>query len=139
MSRDPRYSPSVARHFSHPANVGPLRGARDNMFTGTAGRRDIGTQVRFEAQIRDGQIARIAFQAYGCPHSVAACSLATEGLEGAPAEALARIDIEELIRALDVPVEKTGRLLIVQDALHDCFQAWENRRLADSRGRGSPA
>lgn len=109
------------------------------MFTGTAGRRDIGTHVRFEAQIKEGRIRRIAFQAYGCPHSIAACSLATQGLEGAPAEALARVDLDELIRALDAPVEKTGRLLIVQDALHDCFQAWENRRLADSRGQGSPA
>ncbi len=139
MSRDPSYSPAVERHFRHPANVGPLGGSRDNMFTGTAGRRDIGARVRFEARIQDGQISRIAFQAYGCPHTIAACSVAAQGLDGAPADALLRVDLDELIRALDVPVEKTGRLLIMQDALHDCFQAWENRGLADSRGQGSPA
>ncbi|MFW2404733.1 MAG: iron-sulfur cluster assembly scaffold protein [Gammaproteobacteria bacterium] len=139
MNRDPRYSPAVARHFSRPVNVGPLGGSGDNMFTGTAGRRDIGAHVRFEAEIEAGRILRVAFQAYGCPHTIAACSLATQGLEGAPAEALVGVDVDALRSALDVPVEKTGRLLIVQDALHDCFHAWENRRLADSRGQGSPA
>lgn len=129
------YSPVVAQHFADPVNVGPLDGDSDNTFTGIAGRRELGTHIRFDARVDDGRITRIAFQAYGCPHSIAACSLATQRLEHAPVEALVQLDVDELMQALDVPIEKTGRLLIVQDALHDCFRAWENRGLSGSPGR----
>jgi len=130
MTSERGYSDLVTRHFDAPANVGPLGGAADNVFTGAAGRRERGATVRFEARIDAGRIDEIAFQAYGCPHTVAACSLATQRLVRQPAAALENIDPQELMSELEVPVEKTGKMLLVQDALHHCFQAWENRRLA---------
>lgn len=128
--RDPAYSPLVTRHFDRPLHAGPLRGDAENVVTGSAGQRERGTEVRFEARIEGGRIAAIAFQAYGCPHTIAACSLACERLDGQPAAALGRFDPDELGAALEVPPGKTGRLLLVQDALHHCFRAWENRGLA---------
>ena len=124
------YSDLVARHFDAPGHVGPLDGDRANVFTGAAGRREGSLQVRFEARIEAGRIEAMAFQAYGCPHAIAACSLITERLTGRPALELECVDVRALMRELDVPVEKTGRILILQDALHDCFRAWDNRRLA---------
>ncbi len=124
------YSELVARHFDAPARVGPLDGDRSDVFTGAAGRREGGLQVRFEARIQAGRIEAMAFQAYGCPHAIAACSLTTERLTGRSAPELDCVDMQALMRELDVPVEKTGRILILQDALHDCFRAWDNRRLA---------
>ncbi len=123
------YSALVAQHFAQPANLGPLAGNPENMFTGLAGDRSVGTQIEFQALIPAGTIDEIAFRAFGCPHSIAACSLATERLTGQPAEALMKLAPGDLARALDVPVEKAGRLLLVQDALHQCFIAWDNRRL----------
>lgn len=123
------YSERVARYFVQPANLGPLAGNPENMFTGLAGDRAVGTQIEFQALIPAGTIDEIAFRAFGCPHSIAACSLATERLTGQPAEALMKLAPDDLARALDVPVEKTGRLLLVQDALHQCFIAWDNSRL----------
>lgn len=124
------YSERVAQHFARPANPGPLAGNPDNMFTGLAGDRAAGTQIEFQARIPADTIDEITFRAFGCPHSIAACSLATELLTGQPAAALMKLAPRELAEALDVPVEKTGRLLVVQDALHQCFIAWDNRRLA---------
>lgn len=124
------YSDLVRLHFEEPVNVGPLCGDSGNMFTGEAGRREHGTEVRFQVRIENARIVEIAFQVYGCPHSVAACSLAAERLAQQPAQALDNFDVEDLAGTLEVPVEKTGRMLLVKDALHQCFRAWENRRLA---------
>ena len=130
MMSERGYSDLVIRHFDAPANVGPLGDAVENVFTGAAGQREQGTRVSFEARIDAGRIEEIAFQAYGCPHIIAACSLATERLARQPAAALEQLDPRDLMRELEVPVEKTGRMLLVQDALHHCFRAWDNRRLA---------
>lgn len=130
MTSEQPYSELVTRHFDAPENVGPLCGEPRNVFSGACGQREHGARVRFEARIEAGRVVGIAFQAYGCPHVIAACSLVTQRLTGRPATDLERFDIEELARALGVPVEKTGRMLLVQDALHHCFQAWENTRLA---------
>ena len=130
MTPDGPYSELVAGHFDAPAHVGPLDGDRSNVFTGAAGRREGSLQVCFEARIQAGRIDDMAFQAYGCPHAIAACSLVNVRLTGRSAPELECVDVRALIGELEVPVEKTGRLLILQDALHDCFRAWDNRRLA---------
>ncbi len=132
MNGTDTYSERVVRHFDAPANVGPLDGDPATVFAGEAGEREHGTRLRFEARIEAERIAEIAFQAYGCPHTIAACSLATERLKGRPAGALARFDIDDLAQTLQVPIDKTARMLLVEDALHRCFRDWENRRLAGS-------
>jgi NifU-like protein involved in Fe-S cluster formation len=126
----PTYSALVTRHFDQPVKAGPLRGGHGTTCAGSAGRRALGAEIRFEARIEDDRIAEIVFRAYGCPHTIAACSLACERLEGAPVQALGELEPAELAAALAVPVDKTGRLLLVQDALHHCLQAWENSGLA---------
>ena len=119
------YSEGVARHFANPANAGVLEGP--DVVAGKAGDRAQGAQVVFHARIVDERIAAIRFQAYGCPHTLAACSLVTERLEGLQVQALRELRPEELAAPLEIPVEKTGRLLIIEDALRNCWAAWDNR------------
>lgn len=119
------YSEAVAKHFAEPANAGVLQGP--DVVAGGAGDRAQGAQVVFHARIINGRIDAIRFQAYGCPHTLAACSLVTERLEGGPAQALRELEPQDLAAPLDIPVEKTGRLLIIQDALRNCWAAWDNR------------
>jgi len=123
------YSRKVADYFARPRNVGVPAGDPAVLFSGEAGIREHGVQVVFSMRIVDRQIAEIRFQTFACPHTIAACSLATERLEGAPVEALLEVSPDALAAALDVPVEKMGRMLVVQDALWKCFVAWENRGL----------
>jgi nitrogen fixation NifU-like protein len=126
----PDYSQTVADHFAHPRNAGIPSGDPETLFRGEAGDREQGVQVVFYIRAVECHIEAIGFQAYGCPHTIAACSLATERLGGEPIEALLAISPESLADALDLPIEKMGRMLVVQDTLRNCFATWDNRRSA---------
>ncbi len=125
-----RYSAAVSRYFVDPVNIGSLTGDSGEVLSGEAGEREHGTQVVFYMRVIERRIEQISFQAFGCPHTIAACSLATERLQGQPVTELLAIEPVALADELEVPVEKMGRLLIIQDALRHCARAWENTRLA---------
>ncbi len=124
------YSRKVAEYFAHPANAGIPAGDPAEIFSGEAGERAQGVQVVFRMRASGEEIAEIRFQAFGCPHTIAACSLATERLTGVPVRDLLEMTAGVLLAALDVPVEKMGRMLVVQDALQNCFRAWDNKGVA---------
>ncbi len=127
------YPGRVAQHFFAPANVGPLSPAPERVFVGEAGSRARGTWVVFEADIEGGRIVRLAFRAYGCPYVIAACSHATQVLSLQPATALLELSPAALAGELDVPPEKFGSLLIIQDALRNCFRDWDTTPPAAAR------
>ena len=100
---------------------------------GGAGSTEVGTWVVFEAWVQDGRVSRLACQVYGCPDTQAACDLAGQRLTGGPVEGLGSLDPLALGVDLGIPTEKTGRLLIIQDALRNCLADWDNRRNDDPR------
>jgi NifU-like protein involved in Fe-S cluster formation len=118
-----QYSEAVSEYFDSPVNAGDLPA---DALRGEAGDRERGIHVVFGVRIADERIEDIRFQAFGCPHSIAACCLATERLRGQPVQALESLAAEDLAAQLEVPVEKMGRLLVIQDALQNCFLAWDN-------------
>lgn len=124
------YSQKVADYFARPINVGMPVGDPESLYRGEAGNREHGVQVVFNMRVANGEIAEIRFQAFACPHTIAACCYATECLDGAPVSALLEVSPAELAEALGAPAEKMGRMLVVQDGLRDCFADWENRRLS---------
>jgi len=124
-----RYSAMVAEHFAQPRHVGMLAGSHEITICGAAGQRAHGTEVVFHIGLDGSRIDEMTFQAFGCPHTVAACSVLAERLTGCPVESLDDVRPEELAACLGLPVEKTGRLLIIEDALRKCRAAWDNRRL----------
>jgi nitrogen fixation NifU-like protein len=103
-------------HFEHPRNSGELVPASD-VFAGSAGGRDRGAQVLFTARIRADRIEQMLFRAWGCPHTIAAASWVTERLSGSTVQSLTALTWQEMEAALAVPLEKRGRLLILEDAL----------------------
>jgi len=121
------YSDAVQRAFDHPGHAGTLSGA-----VGVAGSEAAGTEIAFRMVAENNRILAMRFQAYGCPHTIAACDLAVERLLGQPVAALRNWDPAGTARELEIPVEKTGRLLLIQDALRNCWQDWDTNRL-DSR------
>jgi cysteine desulfurase len=84
---------------------------------GRAGRRADGTEVRFELEIAAGFVKSARFSAYGCPHTVAVTAWLCEVLEGAPIDSGPPGAPADWAARFDVPLEKLGRLLIVEDAL----------------------
>jgi cysteine desulfurase len=112
-------SPLARQYFRAPARVPQFPdGARPaDVRQGRAGRVAEGTQILFELKIADEIVKSARFSAYGCPHTVAVVSWLCEVLEGSRPDAGLFGTPADWARKFEVPVEKLGRLLIVQDAL----------------------
>jgi len=123
------YSSVVEEHFTNPRQVGTLTGQFETELTGEAGQLEHGTRVVFHVGVIDERVGEIAFQAFGCPHTIAACSVLAGLLAGRPVDSLDELSLAELAALIGLPVEKTGRLLVIEDALRKCRVAWDNRRL----------
>jgi cysteine desulfurase len=80
--------------------------------------------VRFQLQVADGVVKSALFKAYGCPHTLRVAAWVAERLRGRGRAALAPGTPAEWAEALAVPVEKLGRLLVIEDALADCARHW---------------
>ena len=116
-------SPLTRRYFRAPARVPqfPAGALPSDVRQGRAGRVPDGTQVLFELKIADGIVKSARFSAYGCPHTVAVVSWVCEVLEGSRPDAGLLGTPADWARKFDVPAEKLGRLLIVEDALLAVF------------------
>lgn len=122
------YSSEVAAHFAAPRHAGLLADGPGRLVCGDGGSVEQGAWVVFRLRIDGGRVLALAWQAWGCPHTIAACSLAAETLSGGTRADLQAFDPLSLRARLEVPVLKTARLLFVQDALHKCLAAWDNGR-----------
>ncbi len=98
----------------HAGDLAPGPGA---VVHGEAMALDRGAWVRYEARIASGRIADCAFRAWGCPHTLAAAALVASRMRGQDVGTGTAFDARHLARELDAPVEKLGRLLVVEDAL----------------------
>jgi NifU-like protein involved in Fe-S cluster formation len=76
-----------------------------------------GAVFHLSARLSGQGIAAMQFEAYGCPHCIAAASWTTEQFIGRRIEALADWDWRPVAQALEVPAEKSGRMLLLQDAV----------------------
>jgi NifU-like protein involved in Fe-S cluster formation len=69
-------------------------------------------------------VTEARFQAFGCPHVLAAASWVAEAALGLDCGQLAAWDWQEAARLLDVPPAKFGRLLTLQDAIRAAARNW---------------
>jgi NifU-like protein involved in Fe-S cluster formation len=108
------YSELTRRYFESAANAGQLRGP--GVFRGAAGDRNQGTWVQFDLQVRKRVIEQARFLAFACPHSIAVSAWLTEVATGKPLERRLPESVQTLRERFEVPTEKMGRLLIIEDA-----------------------
>ena len=113
------YSAEVRRRFA--AAAGTLPG-QDAQYVGEAEDRSLNFWVRFRMRTAEGVIEHIDYAVFGCPDSVAAADLVTERLRGCPLESAFGIDMHAVAAELDMPVEKIGKLLRIEDAVRNCAQ-----------------
>lgn len=111
MSSDP-YNARVREFFAAPVHAGSLAGGVTVLAD------DQGVRVALSARVADGRIAGLRFRAWGCPHLVAAVEWVCRHYEGEPLEALEKFPTARIMEDLAVPIEKTGRILVVEDAIH---------------------
>ena len=105
------YNATVRTLFREPAHAGVLDGAASVTID------DQGTCVQLCANVSDGSIAAMCFRAWGCPHVIAAAESVCAAYEGRAAVDLNGFAAADLMQSLAVPVEKTGRILVIEDAV----------------------
>jgi cysteine desulfurase len=104
----------------------PCAGALERgpgVIQGEAGGVEREVWVRFHLHICDGVVRDARFQAYGCPHTLATTAWLTQQLAGRKLSQLVLDGPSDWARALSVPIEKLGRLLVVEDALRACVMS----------------
>jgi NifU-like protein involved in Fe-S cluster formation len=110
MNSDP-YSTEVRALFANPVHAGALSASH------RVDVQDQGIRVALSATLDGGMIECLRFRAFGCPHVIAAAEWVCFKLQGTPAADLARFSVAELMQSLAVPTEKSGRILVIEDAV----------------------
>ena len=116
MSTDP-YSERVRELFANPEHAGELDGALRAYVD------DQGVRVALTARCDDGLVTALRFKAWGCPHLLAATEAFCRQYEGRPSADVAEFRIGEIMQTLPVPTEKTGRILVLEDAVRSLGQS----------------
>ena len=122
------YDSQVRQRFLSAHRAGPLDGGAPGPVSGEAEDRTQNVWVRFRLQVRRGAIETVRYNVYGCPHTVAAAEWTAEWLEGRPAGALDELSMRHCLEELGVPVEKLGKLLLLEDALAACRRRLDERK-----------
>lgn len=120
---EPEYSAAVVDHFQRPRNAGHLP-AGESVIEGVAGSVAQGTLFALSARVAGDRIEAVRFEAYGCPHCIAAGSWLSERLVGLTQAELRQWNWRAADDALKFPPEKRGRLLILEDAVKALSEAW---------------
>lgn len=116
MSSDP-YSPLVRSLFSNTPHAGDLPGA-------TRVSNDAqGVKVQLAASAAGDIITALRWKAWGCPHFLAVTEAFCAEYEGGTAASLLEFSAGDLINELAVPLTKTGRILVLEDAVRSLGQA----------------
>ena len=115
MSADP-YSAAVRKLFARPAHAGHLDGGCRIAVD------DHDVRLELSALATGGRLDTLRFRAWGCPHVIAAAEAACARLEGARIAELLEFSVVDLMENLAVPVEKTGRILVLEDAVRSLGQ-----------------
>jgi len=116
------YNSLVLDLFDRRPHAGKMADATD-VFIGRAGEPGRGVDVQFWLKCAGGRIQATSFQAYGCPHSIAAASWWAQRVRGLKSSDAEQVGWREAEQVLGVPPEKRGRLLVVEDAMRMALKA----------------
>ncbi len=111
------YNALVREYFAAPQHAGDLEGAAIGYFS------DQGMHIRLAATIDGEHITGMRFRAWGCPHVIAAAEATCRRYEGGPVTALEAFDSAQIMQDLAIPIEKTGRILVLEDTVRSLGQA----------------
>jgi NifU-like protein involved in Fe-S cluster formation len=116
------YSLEVQQRFRSAEGVGEYAEDTPGLVVGEAEDRTLNVWVRVQVSLAGTMIRSVRYQVFGCPHMVVAAGWVAEALQGQSRNALRELDMHELRNTLDAPLDKLGKLLVLEDALHACWQ-----------------
>jgi NifU-like protein involved in Fe-S cluster formation len=121
--KDPvSYSPLVIELFDRRPHAGRMPEALD-VFCGRAGDAARGVEVQVWIKCALQRIQATSFLAFGCPHTIAATSWWAQRIRGLAIEDAKQVSWQDAERTLEVPAEKRGKLLLIEDAMRFALQA----------------
>ncbi len=110
------YSELVRRYFANPVHAGKLPEEYNEGIVAEAAESDTGARVVLSAVVDEESIRLLRYQVFGCPHLIAAAEAFCDAVEGKGFRALTDLDVPSLMRSLAIPVEKTGKVFVLEDA-----------------------
>jgi len=117
MSETVSYNDAVRGLFFRPAHAGDLQDRHAVSLSAEVSESGNGAHIVLAAGIDDGTISALAYRVRGCPHLIAALELLCMKLADQPVAALEKPAIADITQELCVPVEKSGRILLLEDAV----------------------
>jgi len=117
-------SPAVRELFAGLRGAGALADDGGTVLRGEAGEAAGEAWVRLYLRVQGDTVIEARFQAIGCPHTLATASWLVMQLAGRSRTGVQPGPPQAWAQALGVPVEKLGRLLVIEDALNAALQHW---------------
>lgn len=116
------YNEKVIEHFTNPRNAGEIPGADA---VGEAGSFKCGDTMKIYIKIKDGIIADVKFQTFGCGAAIASSSMLTEMVKGKTIEEAKRVTNRAVAEELGgLPPLKLHCSNLAADALQDAIEKY---------------
>jgi NifU-like protein involved in Fe-S cluster formation len=118
MAAAMEYSDTVLAHLRAPRNAGTFPAGTPDVSQGSAGERRRGREIRVELKLTDdGRVEAMRYRVYGCPATIALCSVLSERVVGRTREEAAGMAGLGLAAELELPAPKRDAALLLEDAL----------------------
>lgn len=119
------YSEKVMDHFQNPRNVGKLDDA-DGI--GEVGNAKCGDIMKIYIKVRDGIIADVKFNTFGCGSAIASSSMATEMIKGKPLSEALTLTNKAVAEALDgLPAHKMHCSVLAEEAIRAAIKDYYDK------------
>ena len=110
------YNARVRAYFKNPLHAAPGSASDGQVFEARVCEPGAGARIFLRAVADNGVLTRVCFRVFGCPHLIAAAEACCERFEGGLVNQLSEFSVSDIMQTLGVPIEKTGRILLLEDA-----------------------
>ena len=118
------YNQAVQDNFHNPAHAGDLGRDYPHVLRAVAAEAENGCRLVLAAGVADEVVVEMRYRVWGCPHLIAAVETLCKEREQAAVAGLSVFAVAELMEILAIPVEKTGRILLLEDALNSLWEQY---------------
>lgn len=120
------YSDKVIANFREPKNMGKMENPDG---VGEVGNATCGDMMRLFIRVKDGRIADIKVETFGCVAAIATSSMTTQMAIGMTLEEAKELGRSQVAEALDgLPPQKMHCSNLAADALHKAIEDYESRQ-----------